>query len=459
MSGYSFEEHPQFCTLRFTPELSEMQREDLESATKRVTELVQNASANTVLLDLSQITTIPSGIVASLVRTWQGMDEAPRRFVVISSHKSVTMDLQQSGLTDLWTIVTDINQAYRHLGVTKLSEAEIDTISEPFEFSEQRRYCTVQFYSMLSGMDWAVVEQATSDVISKIEASDKTNVLVDLSDMQYINSGLVASLVRIWKSTGQKKGHFSVVSPNDIVVDVLKSAGLYKLWSVVDSPEDAVYELGVSTAARLEQRERRILTIVAVPCAVIAILTTVLMLMKRSEVMGVNAQLTALLFGSAAIATGAISVLKDHGTRRKLSAASVIAGCLVLSTLWFENNPIAFGHQFPERNLDRDDETGASPPPANPDVDNSSHSASTDSDTDTKTTTDKPSAEPTNQPAAEFADKPSVEPTNKPAAEFADKLSVEPTNQPTNQPTNKPAAESADKPSVSPADTKSLRPN
>ena len=111
-----------------------------------------------------------------------------------------------------------------------------------------------------------------------------------LSDLDYINSGLVASLVRIWKATRAKNGQFSVVSPNSMVVDVLKSAGIWKMWRVVASAEDAVHELGVSTAAQIEQRERRVLTSVAVPRAAVAVLATVLatvlMLLKRTDVKG-----------------------------------------------------------------------------------------------------------------------------------------------------------------------------
>ena len=67
----------------------------------------------------------------------------------------------------------------------------------------------------------------------------------------------------------ERNGQFSIVSPNEQVTDVLKTAGLWKLWSVVEDREEAVYELGVSRAAIVEKRERRFLVFVAVPCSVI----------------------------------------------------------------------------------------------------------------------------------------------------------------------------------------------
>lgn len=52
---------------------------------------------------------------------------------------------------------------------------------------------------------------------------------------------------------------------------------------------------------------------VAIPCIVLAALAIAAMFLNRSEVMGVNAQLTVLSFAAAAVATGLISVLKDSG--------------------------------------------------------------------------------------------------------------------------------------------------
>mgnify|MGYP007096628750 FL=1 len=104
-----------------------------------------------------------------------------------------------------------------------------------------------------------------------------------------------------------------------------------------------MYELGVSKAAIVEKRERRFLMLVAAPCAIIAGLALGAMFLNRSEVMGVNAQLTALLFAAAGIATGSISVVKDSGWHRLISSTAVFAGIAVLSSLWFEGSPVSFG--------------------------------------------------------------------------------------------------------------------
>ena len=200
----------------------------------------------------------------------------------------------------------------------------------------------MQFLPAGMTMNWHDVEAATTDVVRRLRESEHLSVMVDLSQMQMINSGLIASLVRIWKAMKERNGQFSIVSPNENVTEVLKTAGLWKLWSVVENREEAVYELGVSKAAIVERHERRFLMLVAVPCSVIAALALIPMFLKHSEVMGINAQLTALLFASAAVATGLISVLKDSGISRIVSSVAVALGILVLSSLGFEGSPVSF---------------------------------------------------------------------------------------------------------------------
>lgn len=374
MNGVTFEKHSGYCTLRFTSELSEMPWKDVEEATKRIAQLVHDAPANSVLVDLSPLQTMPSGVVASLVRTWKGMDEKHRRFVVVSPQQEVTDELAQTGLTSLWTLASTLEHGYSELGVTGNTDVEIDQIppppvqpavtsSEPFVFEEQRGYCTVLFNPILMALSWGDVEAGTSRVLEQLKQTSRKSLLVDLGAMDMINSGLIASLVRMWKTMQEKKGQFSLVSPNEIVTDVLKSAGLWKLWSVVEDREEAAYNLGVSRGAQTEQRERRILLMVTVSFAVMSAISMMLsksmipMLMKRAGAVGVNSQLAALMLAAAALVTGVISVIKNSGIRRILSGAAVIVALAVLSSLWFNGNPIRFAELSPGNAADIEIET------------------------------------------------------------------------------------------------------
>jgi anti-anti-sigma factor len=191
-------------------------------------------------------------------------------------------------------------------------------------------------------MPWDRLEEATRSAVEVIKSARRSHVLVDLSDLQAIGSGTVASLVRIWKSLDRKSRRFVVVSPNDRVRQELASAGLYKLWTIVATREEAAYELGVSRRAELEERELRILALGAFPCSLLAVLAAVMMFHDSQEAIQVNAQLAALLLSAVSLTIGIVSVLKDSGFRRVLSATAITISLFVLSTLFFGDNPISF---------------------------------------------------------------------------------------------------------------------
>ena len=67
-----------------------------------------------------------------------------------------------------------------------------------------------------------------------------------------------------------------------------------------------------------------------------------MMFRDSKEAIQVNAQLAALLLGAVSLTIGIVSVLKDSGFRRMLSALAIVVSLFVLSTLFFEENPISF---------------------------------------------------------------------------------------------------------------------
>ena len=217
-----------------------------------------------------------------------------------------------------------------------------DSKTEPYNIEQIRTYCRVEVKPELADMQWDRLEEATRSTIEAIKSTRRPQLLVDLSDLETIRSGTVASLVRIWKSLDKKSRRFVVVSPHDRVRKELESAGLHKLWTIVANREEAAYELGVSRRAEVEERELRILALGAFPCSVLAVLATVMMFRDNKEAIQVNAQLAALLLGAVSLTIGIVSVLKDSGFRRMLSALAIVVSLFVLSTLFFEENPISF---------------------------------------------------------------------------------------------------------------------
>ncbi|MBC8875157.1 MAG: STAS domain-containing protein [Planctomycetes bacterium] len=217
-----------------------------------------------------------------------------------------------------------------------------DSKTEPYNIEQIRTYCRLEVKPELADMQWDRLEEATRSTIETIKSTHRSQLLVDLSHLPTIRSGTVASLVRIWKSLNKKSRRFVVVSPHDRVRRELESAGLQKLWTIVANREEAAYELGVSRRAEREERELRILALAAFPCSLLAVLATVMMFRDSKEAIQVNAQLAALLLGAVSLTVGIVSVLKDAGFRRMLSALAIVVSLFALSTLFFERNPISF---------------------------------------------------------------------------------------------------------------------
>lgn len=361
MSGFNFERRSDHCLLKFTPQLAEMTWADVESATEKVTQLVHDDPSHTVLVDLSALQSMPAGLVTSLVRTWKGMDERSRRLAVVSSNDTVRNELEQTGLTSLWTLASDHEQAYSSLGVvppqpeTADSEAAAETVpgdsstentpsTNAYDIKEHRSFCAISLNPVLMAISWEEMEQATSDVIKRFTDSGRRSVLVDVSRLEIINSGLVAALVRIWKATKELKGDFTLVSPNEMVSGVLKSAGLWKMWNVVTDRDEAVFGIGASTTSftGATHVSKPPATIAAAVCAVVAVIAIGVMLFSSNPAMAANAQLLGLLFAAGAVTTGFIGVMRDTGVRRVIAGLSLLVAVGIVSSAAFPGSPIGF---------------------------------------------------------------------------------------------------------------------
>lgn len=358
MSGFSFENHSTYCHLEFTDELLSMPWEQIEGATTRVLEIIQKSKIGSVVVVAPTLTRLPDGLLACLLRIWKSLDSECRKLIFVTENDAVKESLQISGLLEHWRIMPsraaalallklddtgelDLVKPVQKSGKNLVTAIQQSTSTEPFPFEAHKRYNAIQCGPQLAKLSWADLEAAVSAAIANFEQAVAPNLLLDLSRLTYINSGVVAGLVRLWKATQKRQGQFSVVSPHEDVTSVLKTSGLSRVWTITDTREEAAYALGVSESAIVEKRERTLLVSVSVPFAIVAAVALIPMFLKRETVLGVNSQLAALLLGSAALTTGLIALIKEDGIRRILSAAAVLLSILVLSTLVFRGNPIS----------------------------------------------------------------------------------------------------------------------
>ena len=78
-----------------------------------------------------------------------------------------------------------------------------------------------------------------------LECVDKSStVLVDLSGVEYIDSSGVASLVESFQNARKKNQQYVLVSVSEGAMRVLQLARLDKVFTICDSVDDALAEVG-----------------------------------------------------------------------------------------------------------------------------------------------------------------------------------------------------------------------
>jgi anti-anti-sigma factor len=104
----------------------------------------------------------------------------------------------------------------------------------------------------LAESNWSEIEQVGREILQSVEKSSAPQVMLDLSELEYMGSAMVALLLRIWKQVNAQKGKMVFVNQEQGVYEVLKLAGLTKLWTICETREEAATHLGTT----LEQTGR-----------------------------------------------------------------------------------------------------------------------------------------------------------------------------------------------------------
>lgn len=112
-------------------------------------------------------------------------------------------------------------------------------LSTAFEFDTTGQVATVALNDSLAERKSGEVDQAAKDLAEKIAGLDRAVVLMDLSRLKFMGSSIVALLVRAWKVIEERHGQMVVVSSHEMVTEVLKIAGLNRIWPVVESRDEA----------------------------------------------------------------------------------------------------------------------------------------------------------------------------------------------------------------------------
>jgi anti-anti-sigma factor len=118
-----------------------------------------------------------------------------------------------------------------------------------YRFESLNGCLTITLLPELNDKQWADIERVGTEIVDRISAAPSPKVLVDLTPLSYMGSAMVALIVRLYKTVNSRGGKMVVVNQHELVQEVLKLAGLTKLWTILPNRQEAFSSLGVRATA------------------------------------------------------------------------------------------------------------------------------------------------------------------------------------------------------------------
>lgn len=97
----------------------------------------------------------------------------------------------------------------------------------------------VRLHPRMMEAPWDEIEQAGEEVLATLSRHEGALYLVDLSELRHLGSAQLAFLVRVWKAVQGRDGHCVVCCPREDVREIIKLAGLHRLWTISPDLEEA----------------------------------------------------------------------------------------------------------------------------------------------------------------------------------------------------------------------------
>ena len=114
-----------------------------------------------------------------------------------------------------------------------------------YRFEQSDGCLIITLLPELNDKQWADIEKVGTEIVDRLSAAQSPRFIVDLTPLSYMGSAMVALIVRLYKAVNGRSGQMVVVNQHELVFEVLKLAGLTKLWTIVENRDKAFAALGV----------------------------------------------------------------------------------------------------------------------------------------------------------------------------------------------------------------------
>ena len=218
----------------------------------------------------------------------------------------------------------------------------------PYRVENVGGHAVILLLPELNTVPWGDIERIGGELLARINELKVPSVLVDLSALDYMGSAMVALVVRIWKAVKERDGRMVVVNRDDNVFEVLRLAGLVKVWTIVRTRDEGLAELGYGAGSSSARRLSLLLIAVAVAALVGAGLGLFATLTPSRWMDREPALAVAFVCAAVGLIAGTITGLKETGGRRifgvavvLLSLGVIVAGAFNLPKAQGDGRPVA----------------------------------------------------------------------------------------------------------------------
>lgn len=181
----------------------------------------------------------------------------------------------------------------------------------------------------LNDAPWTEFEKLGEELLGRLEAIRSPALLVDLSALSYMGSAMVAQIVRFWKWTQERDGQMVVVNQHEMIDEILSISGLKRIWTIVETQEEGLAELGVRPASS----RGAVLMLVEVLAVLGAVVGVCLLWEPVARIVHVPSRIALLAgcgFAILGLIAGTVGTLRQTGGRRGFAIFVVTASVLVL---------------------------------------------------------------------------------------------------------------------------------
>ncbi|QDT38500.1 STAS domain-containing protein [Stratiformator vulcanicus] len=184
----------------------------------------------------------------------------------------------------------------------------------------------------LNDVQWADIEQIGDGIVKRIKSRARPKVVIDLGDLKYMGSAMVALLVRTWKAVDESRGRMAVCNVNGLVTEVLDLAGLREKWTFTSDRDSAIQSVGGSSSAASGSGSGGSSMLPAIG-AIVSILIAVLGLLGVLGLVDLAPPVSLALLGLGGVAGiifGVLAVASGGDLGKLIGGAAAAAAALVL---------------------------------------------------------------------------------------------------------------------------------